>query len=117
MSKDSISETFNVLMPFALASTMTEIFKKHEQQRKLADHMNAVFLLAMLPVADGMLRALVGPEPEKGESKPLQDWHWQVYRREIMGEFDWITWLDRLNRICYEAIEQEIIRRLVREGE
>lgn len=117
MSKDNISKTFNTFMPIALTSMMMGILKKHEWQWKLADHMNAVFLMAMLPVANGMIRTLIGPELEKSGLKPLKDQHWQVYRRETMVEFDWMTWLDRLNRTCFEAIEREIIRRLAREGE
>ena len=117
MSKDNISETFKALMPLTVTSITMETFKKHEWQWKLADHMNAVFLIAMLPLADGIVRALIGPEQGKSELKPLQDQHWKLFRQETMEEFDWITWLDRLNRICFEAIEREIIRRLVREGE
>ena len=117
MSKDSISETFNALMPLAVTSMMMETFKKQERRWKLADHINAVFFMAMLPVANGMLRALVGPELEEKGLASLKDWHRQEYLQETMGEFDWMTWLDRLNRICFEAVEREIIRRLVREGE
>ena len=116
MSKDNISETFKALMPLAVTSMTMETFKKLELQWKPADHMNAVFLMAMLPVANGMIRTLIGPELERSGLKPLKDQHWPVYRQETMGEFDWMAWLDRLNRTCFEAIEREIIRRLLREG-
>ena len=117
MSKDDISKTFNALMPIALTSMMMGIFKKHEWQWKLADQMNAVFLLAMLPVADGVIRALVGPEPEKRELKPLTEWQRQVYQQDTMAKSCFMAWIEEFNRMCREAVEREIIRRFVWEGE
>jgi hypothetical protein len=117
MSKDNISETFNALMPLAVTSMMRETFKKLEWQWKLADQMNAVFLMAMLPVADGMVRALIGPELERRGLKPLQDWHWQVFRQETEAKAGFMAWRDRFDRLCREAAEREIIRRFVWEVE
>jgi len=117
MSKDNVNEAFNALMPFVVASAMMEPFKKLEWQWKLADQMNAVFLMAMLPVADGMIRTLVGPELEKRGLKPLTDWHWQVFRREMEAKADFMAWLEEFDRIRRDAVEREIIRRFVWEGE
>ena len=83
MSKDNLHEAFNALMPFVVVSAMMEPFKKLEWQWKLADQMNAVFLMAMIPMADGMIRALTGPELEERVLRPLTDWHWQVYRGPV----------------------------------
>ena len=117
MSKENVNEAFNALMPFAVVSAMMEIFKKLEWQWKLADQMNAVFLMAMLPVADGMIRALIGPELEKRGLKPLKDWHWQVFRQETEAKAGFMAWRDEFDRMCREAAEREIIRRFVWEGE
>jgi hypothetical protein len=117
MSKDSVNEVFNALMPFAVASAMMEPFKKLEWQWKLADQMNAVFLMAMLPVADGMVRALIGPELEKRGLKPLKDWHWQAFRQETEGKACFMVWREKMDRLCREAAEREIIRRFVWKGE
>ncbi len=117
MSKDNISETFKALMPLAVTSMMTEIFKKHEWQWKLADQMNAVFLMVTLPMVDGMIRALVGPELEKRGLTPLKDWHWQVFRQETEAKASFTTWHDEFDRMCREAVERAIIRRFVWEGE
>ena len=117
MSKDNLSEAFNTLMPFAVASAMMEPFKKLEWQWKFADQMNTVFLLAMLPVADGMVRALIGPELEKRGLKPLKDWHWQVFRQETEAKANFIAWRDEFERMCRVAARREIIRRFVWEGE
>ena len=116
MSKDNLSEAFNTLMPFVVASAMMEPFKKLEWQWKLADQMNAVFLMAMLPVADGMVRTLVGPELEKRGLKPLKDWHWQVFRQETEAKVVFMAWRDEFDKMCREAVEREIIRRFVWEG-
>jgi len=117
MSKDNISETFKALMPLAVTSMMTETFKKLEWQWKLADQMNAMFLMVTLPMVDGMIRTLVGPELEKRGLKPLQDWHWQFFRQEIEAKANFTAWRDEFGRICREAAEREIIRRFVWEGE
>jgi len=117
MSKDNISEVFNALMPFVVASAMMEPFKKLEWQWKLADQMNAVFLMAMVPVADGVIRAFVGPELEKRGLNPLKDWHWQVFRQETKAKSGFMTWRDECDRLCRESAEREIIRRFVWEGE
>jgi len=117
MRKDNVNEAFNALMPFVVASAMMEPFKKLEWQWKLADQMNAVFLMAMLPVADGMIRTLVGPELEKRGLKPLTDWHWQVFRREMEAKAGFMAWRYETDRMCHEAAEREIIRRFVWEGE
>jgi len=117
MSKDNLSQAFNALMPFVVASAMMEPFKKLEWQWKLADQMNAVFLMAMLPVADGMVRALIGPELEKRGLIPLKDWHWQVFRQETEAKACLMSWRDQLDRLYREATEREIIRKFVWEGE
>ena len=117
MNKDNISETFKALMPLAVTSMMMETFKKHEWQWKLADHMNAVFLLVTLPMVDGMIRVLVGPELEKRGLNPLQDWHWQAFRQETEAKAGFMTWRDEFEKMCREAAEREIIRRFVWEGE
>ena len=117
MSKDNISETFKALMPLAVVSAMTEMFEKLEWQWKLADQMNAVFLMAMLPVADGMIRSLIGPEMEKRGLIPLKDWHWQVFRQETEAKASFMAWREEIDRLCREAAEREIIRRFVWEGE
>ena len=117
MSKDNISETFNALMPLAVTSMMMGILKKHEWQWKLADHMNAVFLMVTLPMVDGMIRSLVGPELEKRGLNPLQDWHWQVFRQETEAKAGFTAWRDEFDRLCREAVERGIIRRFVWEGE
>ncbi len=117
MSKDNVNEAFNALMPFVVASTMMEPLKKLEWQWKLADQMNAVFLMAMIPVADGMMRSLIGPELEKRGLKPLTGWHWQVFQQETEAKSCFMGWLDEFDRTCREAVEREIIRRFVWEGE
>ena len=117
MSKDNLSEIFKAFMPFIVTSMMTEIFKKLEWQWKLADQMNAVFLMAMLPVADGVIRALAGPGLEKGGLSPLTDHNWLETCRETEREANYVPWLDVFNRMCLEAVEREIIRRFVWEGE
>ena len=117
MSKDNVNEAFNALIPFVVASAMMEPFKKLEWQWKLADQMNAVFLLAMLPVADGMVRALIGPELEKRGLIPLTGWHWQVFRQETEAKACFMAWRDEFNRLYREAAEREIIRKFVWEGE
>ena len=117
MSKDNLNEAFNALMPFVVASTMMEPLKKLEWRWKLADQMNAVFLMAMLPVADGMIRALIGPELEKMGLSPLKDWHWQAFRRETEAKASFMAWREEIDRFCREAAEREIIRRFVWEGE
>ncbi len=117
MSKDNVNEAFNALMPFVVASAMMEPFKKLEWQWKLADHMNAVFLMAMLPVADGVIRALVGPELEKRGLEPLTAWHWHVFRQETEAKACFMAWRDEFNRLYREAAEREIIRKFVWEGE
>jgi hypothetical protein len=117
MSKDNLSESFNILMPFVVASAMMEPLKKLEWQWKLADQMNAVFLLAMLPVADGMIRSLIGPELEKRGLNPLTDWHWQVFRQETEAKACFMAWREEIDRLRREAAEREIIRRFVWEGE
>ena len=117
MSKDNLNEAFNTLMPFAVASAMMETFKKLEWQWKLADQMNAVFLMAMIPVADGMIRALVRPELEKRGINPLKDWHWQVFRQETEAKAGFKAWRDEFDKMCREAAEREIICRFVWEGE
>ena len=117
MSKDNLSEIFKAFMPFIVTSMMTEIFKKLEWQWQLADQMNAVFLIAMLPVADGMIRSLIGPELEKRGLNPLKDWHWQVFRQETEAKAGFMAWRDEFEKMCREAVEREIIRRFVWEGE
>ena len=117
MSKDNISETFKALMPFVVASTMMGTFRELEWQWKLADHMNAVFGVAMLAVADGVIRALVGPELEKKGLSPLKDWHWQAFRQETMAKSYCMVWIEEFEKMCREAVEREIIRRFVWEGE
>jgi len=117
MSEDNLHKAFNALMPFAVASAMMEPFKKLKWQWKLADQMNAVFLMAMLPVADGMIRALIGPELEKRGLKLLKDWHWQVFRQETEAKAGLMAWRDEFDKMCHEAAEREIIRRFVWEGE
>jgi len=117
MSKDNWETTFKALMPFVVASTMMETFKKLEWQWKLADQMNAVFLMAMLPVADGIIRPLIGPELKKRGLTPLKDWHWQAFRQETEAKACLMSWRDQLDRLYREAAEREIIRRFVWEGE
>ena len=117
MSKDNLNEAFKALMPFVVASTMMETFKKLEWQWKLADHMNAVFLVAMLPVANGLIRALIGPELETTGLTPLTDRHWQVFRQETVAKSYWMAWIEEFEKMCREAVEREIIRRFVWEGE
>jgi len=117
MSKDNVNEAFNALMPFVVASTMMEPLKKLEWQWRLADQMNAVFLMAMLPVADGMVRTLIGPELEKRGLTPLKDWHWQAFRQETEAKACFIAWRQEIDKLCREAAEREIIRRFVWEGE
>ena len=117
MSKDNLNEAFNALMPFVVASTMMEPLKKLGWQWKLADQMNAVFLMAMIPVADGVIQALIGPELEKRGLIPLKDWHWQVLRQETEANACFMAWRDEFDRMCREAVEREIIRRFVWEGE
>ena len=117
MSKDNVNKAFNALMPFAVASAMMEPFKKLEWQWKLADQMNAVFLLAMLPLADGMVRTLIGPEMEKRGLIPLKDWHWQAFRQETEAKASFMAWREEIDRLHREAVEREIIRRFVWEGE
>ena len=117
MSKDNISETFKALMPFAVTSMMMETFKKLELQWQLADQMNAMFLMVTLPMVDGMVRSLVGPELEKRGLNPLKDWHWQAFRQEIEAKGGFMAWHDEFDRMCREATEREIIRRFVWEGE
>ncbi len=117
MNKDTLHEAFNTLMPFAVASAMMETFKTLEWQWKLADQMNAVFLMAMLPVADGIIRPLIGPELKKRGLNPLKDWHWQVFRQETEAKAGFMAWRDEFEKMCREAAEREIIRRFVWEGE
>ena len=116
MSKDSWETTFKALMPFVITSTMTETLRELEWKQRLADQMNAVFLMVTLPVIDGMVRALVGPELEKRGLKPLSDWHWQVFKQETIAKSYFMACFDELERICREAVEREIIRRFVWEG-
>jgi len=117
MSKDNLSEAFNTLMPFVVASAMMEPLNKLKWQWKLADQMNAVFLMAMLPVADGMIRSLIGPELEKRGLIPLKDWHWLVFRQETEAKACFMAWREEIDRLRREAVEKEIIRRFVWEGE
>ena len=79
--------------------------------------MNTVFLLAMLPVAGGMVRALIGPELENRGLKPLKDWHWQAFRQETEAKAVFMAWCEEFDRMYREAMEREIIRRFVWEGE
>lgn len=117
MSKDNLNEAFNALMPFVVASTMMETFKKLEWQWKLADQMNAVFGVAMLTVADGLIQALIGPELGNRGLSPLKDWHWQSSQQETMAKSYCMAWIEEFEKMCREAVEREIIRRFVWEGE
>jgi len=117
MSNEGWQTAFKDLMPFVVASTMMETIKKLEWRWRLADHMNAVFLMAMLPVADGIIRALVGPELEKRGLRPLTDWHWQAFRQETEAKTCFLSWLNKFEKMCHETAEREIIHRFVWEGE
>jgi len=116
MSKNSWETTFKALMPFVITSTMMETLRKLEWKQRLADQMNAMLLMVTLPMVDGVVRALAGPELEKRGLTPLQDWHWQVFKQETMAKSYFMACLDELERICREAVEREIIRRFVWEG-
>ena len=117
MSKDNLNETFKALMPFVVASTMMGTFRELEWQWKLADHMNAVFGVAMLAGANGMIRSLIGPELEKRELTPLKDWHRQTFWQETMAKSYCMAWIEEFEKMCCEAVEREIIRRFVWGGE
>jgi len=117
MSSDNWETTFKNLMPFVVASMMMETVRNLKWRWKLADQMKAVFLIAMLPVADGVIRALIGPELEKRGLKPLQDRHWQVFRQETEAKANFTAWRNEFDRLCREAAEREIIHRFVWEGE
>jgi len=116
MSNEGWQTAFKDLMPFVVASTMMETIKKLEWQWKLADQMNAVFLIAMLPVADGLVRGLLEPELEKKELSPLTDQNRLVPRQEVEAVANLIPWLDVFNRMCLEAVEREIIRLFIWKG-
>ena len=113
MVSEGWKTAFNDLMPFVIASTMAETLRELEWKQKLTDYMNAVFLLAMVPVADGMIRALVGPELEKSVGRPLTDWHWQVFRQETGAKACLMAWREEFDRMCREVAEREIIRKFV----
>ena len=110
MSNEGWQTAFKDLMPFVVASTMMETIKNLEWRWQLADHLNAVFLIAMLPVADGLVRGLLELEVEKKGLRPLTDQNQLVPRQEIETGAKLMPWLDVFNRMCLEAVEREIIR-------
>ena len=116
MSNERWETAFKDLMPFVVASTMMETLRELEWKQKLTDHMNAVFLMAVVPVANSMIRAFVGPELEKRGLNPLTDWHWQVFRQETEAKACLMAWRDEFGRMRRKAAEREIIRRFVWEG-
>ena len=116
MSNEEWQTAFKDLMPFVVASTMTETIKNLEWRWKIADHINAVFLIAMLPMADGIIRALIGPELEKKELSPFTDQNRLVLGQEIETGAKPMPWLDEFKRMCLEAVEREIIRLFVWRG-
>jgi len=113
MSNERWKTAFKDLMPFAVASTMTETLRELEWKQKLTDYMNAVFLMAVVPVANGMIRVFVGPELENRVGRPLTDWHWQIFRQETEAKVCLMAWRDEFDRMCRETVEREIIRKFV----
>jgi len=101
------------LMPFVVASTMVETLRELEWKQKLTDYMNAVFLLALIPVANSMIRTLVGPELENRVGRPLTDWHWQVFQQETEAKAWLMAWRGEFDRMCRKAAEREIIHKFV----
>ena len=113
MSNEVWKTAFKDLMPFAVASTMAETLRELEWKQKLTDYMNAVFLMAVVPVANSMIRAFVGPELEKRGLNPLTDWHWQVFQQETEAKVCLMAWREEFDRMCREVAEREIIRKFV----
>ena len=113
MSNEVWKTAFKDLMPFVVASAMAETLRELEWKQKLADYMNTVFLMAVVPVANSMIRAFVGAELEKRVGRPLTDWHWQVFRQETGAKACLMAWRDEFDRMCREAAEREIIRKFV----
>ncbi len=116
MSNEGWKTALRDLMPFVVASTMLETVKRLEWQQELTDHVATVFGVSILAVADGMVRALIGPDLEKKVGRPLTEWHWNVYWQEAMAKSFCSAWLNELDRICRQVADREIIRQFVWKG-